>query len=133
MLRANVVASVSADHNEVGASGCRLFFDRIINVFAEHDDAFRIEFNSCRADGLHTVFRPAQVVASVCGPSLGSKIAVPIGSGHSSIHQEVAAGDEPAVRAHEKRPDNRHFVWSASAPSRGQFDHAPVPCATRPT
>ena len=37
--------------------------------------------------------------------SLRSEFAVPVGGGHAAIHEEVAAGDEPAVRAHEQRAD----------------------------
>jgi hypothetical protein len=62
---ANAPASVSADYNKVGAPGCRLLFDRIINVCAEHDDAFRIEFYSCRTDGLRTVSDNLQPSASI--------------------------------------------------------------------
>src|SRR5690348_2357611 len=32
-----------------------------------------------------------------------SQLAVPVGGGHSAIYQDVAAGNEPTVRAHQQR------------------------------
>src|SRR3954465_14470821 len=62
---------------------------------------------------------------------LWSKVAVPVGGSHSAIHEEVAAGNEPAVRAHQQCADSPNLVWGAGASSRRHLDHAPVACATR--
>src|SRR4051812_7251840 len=53
---------------------------------------------ACRADDQHGDARNGHVASSLGGAvrSLRSEIAVPIGGGHASIHQEVAAGDDPA-------------------------------------
>src|SRR3954454_22476440 len=44
--------------------------------------------------------------------SLRSKFAVPVTGGHAAVHEEVATGDEPAVRAHSATA-----VHSASVPA----------------
>src|SRR5215207_1136435 len=59
------------------------------------------------------------------------EVAVPVGGGHPAVHEDVAAGDEPPVRAHEQRAHGAYLVRAASAPGRGPLDHAPVPCAAR--
>ena len=43
-------------------------------------------------------------------PSLRSEFAIPIGSRDPAIHEEVAAGDEPTVGAHEQRTHGSNFV-----------------------
>jgi hypothetical protein len=59
------------------------------------------------------------------------ELAVPVGGGHASVHQDVAAGDEPAVRAHEQCAHRGHLVGSAGAARRGRLDHAPVALSAR--
>jgi hypothetical protein len=60
-----------------------------------------------------------------------SEVAVPVGGGHSSFHQEVAAGDEPTVRAHERRAHGTSSGVPAR-PTGGRLDHAPGPLTARP-
>ena len=55
-----------------------------------------------------------------------------MGGGHPSIHENVAAGDEPAVRTHEQGADRSHFVRGAGAACGGRLDHAPVSRAAWP-
>ena len=64
------------------------------------------------------ILAPGVAYSLVVFPSLRSKFAVPVRGGHSTIHEDVAAGDEPTVRAHEQRGDSSHLVRSASASSR---------------
>jgi hypothetical protein len=49
---------------------------------------------------------------------LRGELAVEVGRGNSSVHQEVAAGDERAVGAHEKRAEGSDLVWDTPALSR---------------
>lgn len=58
--------------------------------------------------------------------SFRGEVAIPVGSGDSAIHKEVATGDECTVRAHQERSDSTNLVRRARAPGRTQFDHAPV-------
>ena len=58
-------------------------------------------------------------------------IAVPIGRRHAAIHEEVAAGDEPALGAHEQRAHCSDLVGRAGPPGHRAFDHAPVTPAAR--
>src|SRR4051794_1665026 len=67
-----------------------------------------------------------------CSRWLRSEIAVPVGGGHTAIHEEIAAGDEPTVRPHEQRSDIAHLIGRAGAPNRRYLNHAPVPCAAWP-
>src|SRR5436309_1106236 len=53
-----------------------------------------------------------------------SEVAVPVGGGHPSVHQDVADGDEPTVRAAEEGAHGAHLVGSARAARRGRLDHA---------
>lgn len=48
---------------------------------------------------------------------LWSQLAVPVGGRHFPVHQDVAPGDEPAARAHEKRTDCADLVGSANRPA----------------
>src|SRR4051812_575803 len=81
---------------------------------------------------------PAQPVGTfalappVAVRSLRSKLAIPIRGGHSAVHKDVAAGDEPTVRSHEQGTDISYFVRSACAPSRGHLEHMPVPFGAWP-
>ena len=65
----------------------------------------------------------------VKGRSVRGQFAVEVGGGDTAVHEEVAAGDESAVGAHEERADGPDLVWSAGAPGRRQLDHAPVSLA----
>jgi hypothetical protein len=38
------------------------------------------------------------------------EVAIPVGSSHASIHEEVAARNEPALRAHKQRADRLRMV-----------------------
>ena len=67
-----------------------------------------------------------------CFPLFGSKVAEPIGGCHSTIHQEVAAGDEGAVRTHQECPNSPNLIWSACASCRRYFKHAPIAWAPGP-
>jgi hypothetical protein len=58
-----------------------------------------------------------------------AKFAVKVGGGHATVHEEVAAGDERPVGAHEQRADGPYLVWGAATPDRAQLDHAPVSLA----
>jgi hypothetical protein len=69
--------------------------------------------------------RPGAVSIGV-RPSSRSEGAVPVGGGHSAIHEEVATGDEPAVRAHEQRTDSSHLVWSARTVTRTAAPRLPA-------
>src|ERR1041385_8588925 len=60
---------------------------------------------------------------------LWREFAKPIGGGHSAVHQEVNAGDEPAIRTHEQRAYGSDFVWSSGPLRRSEFDHVAVACA----
>src|SRR3954463_1801377 len=64
-------------------------------------------------------------------PSLRSEFAVPIGSRDPAVHEEVAAGDEPTVRAHKQGADGSDFLRGAATSSRRHVDHAPVSFAAR--
>src|SRR6476661_5069501 len=59
------------------------------------------------------------------------KLAVPVRGGHPAVHQDVAAGDEAPVGAHEERTHGGYLVGSAGTAHRGRLDHAPVPLTTR--
>src|SRR5260370_31003142 len=63
--------------------------------------------------------------------SLGSEFAVEVGRGNSAVHEEVAAGDEGAVGAHEQRTEGSDFVWGAAAASGPEFDHVSVSLTAR--
>ena len=54
------------------------------------------------------------------------EIAEPIGGGHSTIHQEVAAGDEASIGSHQQRTDTADFVWRAGASGCRYLDHPRV-------
>ena len=41
------------------------------------------------------------------------ELAEPVGGRDAAVHQDVAAGDEPAVRSHEQRTDGADFVNEA--------------------
>ena len=77
---------------------------------------------------------PRRISASViscrvrCRSSWG-KFAVKVGGGHATVHEEVAAGDERPVGAHEQRADGPYLIWGAATPDRRQLDHAPVSLA----
>jgi hypothetical protein len=58
-----------------------------------------------------------------------AKFAVKVGGGHATVHEEVAAGDERPVGAHEQRADGPYLVWGAATSDRAQLDHAPVSLA----
>src|SRR5579872_3153033 len=82
-----------------------------------------------------TIFTPPGYTGLLdrwAGRSLLSEFAVPVGGSHTAIHKNVAAGDEPAVRAHEQRADGSHLVWSARASSRRCLDHTAISFAARP-
>jgi len=67
-----------------------------------------------------------------CFPLFWSKVAEPIGCRHATIHKDVAAGDEGAVRTHEECPNSPNLIWSACASSRRYLKHAPIAWAERP-
>ena len=77
------------------------------------------------------ISKSCRLSASTAPRSLRSEFAVPVGSGHAAVHEEVAAGDERAIRAHEQRADGSDLVRSAGAPGRRELDHAPVSLAAR--
>jgi len=59
------------------------------------------------------------------GPELcRRKFAKPVGGGNSTVHKEVAAGDECAVRSHQESGDGSHLIRCAASSSRRQFYHA---------
>jgi hypothetical protein len=43
---------------------------------------------------------------------------VPMSSAHSTIPEDVTAGDEPVVWTHEQRSDRSHFIRSSGVPGR---------------
>ena len=45
------------------------------------------------------------------------ELPVEVGRGDSAVHEEVAAGDERAVAAHEKRADGSDLVWVPPRPA----------------
>jgi hypothetical protein len=45
-------------------------------------------------------------------------------------HEEVASGDERAIRAHEERTNVSHFVWRTGTAHGTELDHPPA-CTTR--
>src|SRR5271157_109305 len=61
-----------------------------------------------------------------------SEISKPIGRRHSTIHEEVASGDERTFRPHEESTDGSDFVRCAGSSSRRYFNHAPIARAARP-
>ena len=72
------------------------------------------------------------------GRSARGKLAVEVGRGHAAIHQEVATGDERAVRAHQQsgdggdldfaKPDSYvpEFSKALTALKKGEMTDAPV-------
>jgi hypothetical protein len=63
-------------------------------------------------------------------PAHFGEIAVPVGGGHHSIHQEIAARDKSTIRPHEQRTDGAHFVLGRCTSRHRSVDHAPVTGAT---
>ena len=57
------------------------------------------------------------------------EFAVEVGGGDTAVDEEVAAGDEGAVGAHEQRAEVSDLVGGAAAPGGAELDHAPVPLA----
>jgi len=49
---------------------------------------------------------------------LGGELAVEVGGGDAAVDEDVAAGDEGAVRSHEQCGDVCDFVWGAGSPKR---------------
>src|SRR4051812_408193 len=62
--------------------------------------------------------------------SVRGEVAIPIGSGDAAIYEEIAPGNECAIRPHEQCANRCHFVWSANSSSRGNLEHPPIPFAT---
>ncbi len=63
--------------------------------------------------------------------SLRSEFAEPVGSRDSAVHEKVAAGNERAVRPHQKSGNGPHLIRCTTPPDRGQLDHASVSLAAR--
>src|SRR5579862_10046357 len=57
------------------------------------------------------------------------ELAVEVRRGDSTVHEEVAAGDERSVATHEQCADGSDFVRGAAAAGGGELDHASVPLA----
>lgn len=51
-----------------------------------------------------------------CSRLFGSKLPKPTGCGHAAIHEDVAAGDESAVRPHQQGGQPGHFIGRAGPP-----------------
>ena len=60
--------------------------------------------------------------------SLGRQAPEPVGRRHAAIHQEVAAGNERAVRPHQQRRDISDFIRACQPVSPG----SPRSCAGSP-
>jgi hypothetical protein len=73
----------------------------------------------CRLRPLHSVYR-----------SLRSEFAVPVGSGDSAVHEEIAAGDESAVRPQEESADRPHLIRGARPPGRRLTHYESTPLAS---
>lgn len=52
------------------------------------------------------------------GPSFRGEFAVVVGARDTAVHEEIAAGDERTVRAHQERADGSDFVRSTTAAGR---------------
>ena len=48
---------------------------------------------------------------------VGSQVAVPVGSGDPAVYQEVIAGDEATVCAHDERGEVGHLVGRSAWPA----------------
>src|SRR5271170_4630702 len=62
------------------------------------------------------------IVASSSVRLFRGQLSEEVGGGHSAIHEEVAAGDERSVGAHEERSDVPDFVGRAGTPDRAMLD-----------
>ena len=58
----------------------------------------------------------AVISCSVRCRSPWGKFAVKVGGGHA-VHEEVAAGDERPVGAHEQHADGPYLIWGAARPT----------------
>jgi hypothetical protein len=68
----------------------------------------------------------------VAARSLRRELTEPVPCSHAAVRDNVAAGDEATIGAHEERANGCDLVRRPCAPSRTDLDHAPVACATRP-
>lgn len=73
--------------------------------------------------GVNVLHRPAWALWLLC---------VPILCGDTSVHQEIAAGDEGAFRSHQQGRYCTYLVGSTTTLGCAGFNHAPVTLATRP-
>ena len=60
---------------------------------------------------------------------VGLEVAVEVGGGDAAVDEEVAAGDERAVGAHQERAERADLVGGAGSSGGAQLDHAPVALA----
>src|SRR5918998_4770392 len=59
-------------------------------------------------------------------PLRRGQVAEPVGRGDAAVHEEIAAGDEVAIRPHQERADGSDLVRCARATGWAELDHAPV-------
>src|SRR5215470_3153598 len=68
---------------------------------------------------------PFEAARGKCYEVFGAKLSKPEGDSHSAIHQEIAAGNESAIRPHQKCTDRSDFVRRSRPAGRRHFQHFP--------